>query len=268
MLKKFSAYDGIGKNALTALILTRPAHQNIELINYFKDSAVTSIDCPFIKIQTLKDYVQFDSIINRLNTYNYLIFISTNAVRMFSDRMELLSLKLPENIILASIGKSTQEVLREKYQREVYCPVDIFDSEHLLDHSVFNDVQSKMALIIRGEGGRETLKKGLETKGAEVTYGECYKRKFLSINFKGIKKITQNFKNIVFLITSNESAEHFISEVRNKDKSWLMKCSLIVNHEKIKIKLESFFDSVNVLPEISPKNIKLAIKKQSLLVKN
>ena len=261
MQKKFLAYDGIGENALTALILTRPVHQNIELINFFKGSKVTTINCPFIKIQTLKNYVLFDSIINQLNTYNYLIFISTNAVKMFIDRMDLLSLKLPEDIILASIGKSTQKILLEKYQREVYCPDYVFDSEHLLDHLVFNNVQSKMALIIRGEGGRETLKKGLENKGAKVTYGECYKRKFLPINFKEIKKITENFKNIVFLITSNESAEHFISEVRNEDKIWLMRCDLIVNHEKIKEKLESFFDSINVLPMIDPKKIKLAVKK-------
>ena len=222
---------------------------------------MTTIDYPFLKIQALKDYVPFDFLISRLSTYNYLIFISTNAVKMFIERMDLLSIKLPEDIILASIGKSTQEVLREKYQREVFCPNNIFDSEHLLDHSVFNNVQSKMALIIRGEGGRETLKKGLENKGAKVTYGECYKRKFLPIDFKEIKKNTKNFKNISFLITSNESAKHFISEVKNEDKSWLMKCNLIVNHEKIKKKLETFFSNVIVLPEINPKTIKLAIKK-------
>jgi len=246
---------------LTALILTRPVHQNIELINFFKGPKVTTIEYPFIKIQTLKNYVLFDSIINNLNTYNYLIFISTNAVKIFIDRMDLLSLKLPEDIILASIGKSTKKVLREKYQRKVYCPDNVFDSEHLLDHLVFNNVQSKKALIIRGEGGRETLKKGLENKGAGVTYGECYKRKFLPINFKEIKKNTRNFKNVVFLITSNESAEHFISEVKNEDKSWLMRCDLIVNHEKIKKKIGSFFGNVNVLNEIDPKKIKLATKK-------
>ena len=260
MQKKFSVYDGVGENTLTALILTRPVHQNIELINFFKGSKVTTIDFPFIKIQTLKNYVQFDSIINQLNTYNYLIFISTNAVKMFIDRMDLLSLKLPKDIILASIGKSTREVLRGEYQREVYCPDNIFDSEHLLNHLIFNNIQSKMALIIRGEGGRETLKKGLESKGAKVTYGECYKRKFLPINFKEIKKITRNFKKTVFLITSNESAKHFISEVTNEDKSWLMRCDLIVNHEKIKKDIESLFGSVNVLTEIEPKDIKLAIK--------
>ena len=260
MQKKFSVYDGVGENTLTALILTRPVHQNIELINFFKGSKVTTIDFPFIKIQTLKNYVQFDSIINQLNTYNYLIFISTNAVKMFIDRMDLLSLKLPKDIILASIGKSTREVLRGEYQREVYCPDNIFDSEHLLNHLIFNNIQSKMALIIRGEGGRETLKKGLESKGAKVTYGECYKRKLLPINFKEIKKITRNFKKTVFLITSNESAKHFISEVTNEDKSWLMRCDLIVNHEKIKKDIESLFGSVNVLTEIEPKDIKLAIK--------
>ena len=126
---------------MTALILTRPAHQNIELINIFKDSKVTTIDYPFLKIQALKDYVPFDYLISRLSTYNYLIFISTNAVKMFIERMDLLSIKLPEDIILASIGKSTQEVLREKYQRKVYCPNNIFDSEILLSEGliIFSD---------------------------------------------------------------------------------------------------------------------------------
>jgi uroporphyrinogen-III synthase len=100
----------------------------------------------------------------------------------------------------------------------------------------------------------------LESKGAKVTYGECYKRKLLPINFKEIRKITRNFKKTTFLITSNESAGHFISEVMNEDKSWLMRCDLIVNHEKIKKNIGSFFGNVSVLTEIDSKKIKLAIK--------
>ena len=57
------------------------------------------------------------------------------------------------------------------------------------------------------------------------------------------------------------NAKHFISEVKKEDKSWLIKCDLIVNHEKIKKRLITFFGNVIVLPEINPKNIKLAIKK-------
>ncbi len=243
--------NAIEKKLSTALILTRPAHQNKQLIEALNESSISPIDYPFIEIEALDDYELFDSIIHQLDAYHYLIFISTNAVKFFADRMNQLSLNLPQKIILASIGQTTRDALQHTFKREVSCPDEIFDSEHLLAHPIFNNIESKNVLIVRGEGGRETLKSGLEKKGSAVAYVECYKRNFLPFDLKKLKEVTKGFKSIAFLITSNESADHLISKIKNEDKDWLQYCCLIVNHEKLEKKLGLIFKKKFVSPHIN-----------------
>ena len=60
-------------------------------------------------------------------------------------------------------GKSSQILLLQKYLSvDVHSPIKTFDSEHLLKEKIYNNVEGQKILIIRGEGGRETLKNALE----------------------------------------------------------------------------------------------------------
>ena len=234
-----------------ALISTRPYEKNICLLRELENTNVSLLNFPLTEIVGLKDYVEFDSILNDLKKYQHIIFISTNAVRYFIERFKNLPIKLPDHIILSSIGPSTQEALKNEFNRNVYCPKETYDSKNLMKNKIFDNLKDKKVLIIRGGGGREVLKDILEEKGAEVNYGECYIRNYLPINFKQLKTEIKPFNQIYLLITSHESAKHFLNQNSEQDLDWLDSINIIVNHRRIKKELSLISNKIFVTNKIS-----------------
>ena len=98
-----------------ALISTRPYEKNIALFKELKSANVLLLNHPLTEIKPLEDYSKFDLILSNLNNYQHIIFISTNAVNFFVKRLKNLKIKLPNHIILSSIGPMTQEALKKQY---------------------------------------------------------------------------------------------------------------------------------------------------------
>ena len=241
--------DSAKKNI--ALISTRPYEKNIILLKELVNTNISLLNYPLTEIKPLKNYTKFDSILNNLTQYQHIIFISTNAVNFFSERLKCLRIKLPEHIIYSSIGPTTQKALENEFNINVYCPKKIYDSSHLIKNKIFNNLQDEKVLIIRGEGGREVLKDMLEEKGAKVHYGECYARNYLSINFNKLRKEVRNYNSIFLVISSYESAKHFLTQNKDYDWDWLESVNIIVNHSRIKDVLRLISNNIIVTNDLS-----------------
>ena len=232
------SYDNPEKSI--ALISTRPLKKDLENIEPKNNYKFTIIDQPLSKITPLQDYSTFDSILESIYQFHHIVFISTNAVYFFIDRLNKNKISIPNHLRFSCIGTSTRKFIENALKKNVNCPSDIYDSEYLLKHAIFNNIKNKNILIIRGKGGRETLKEGFESKEANVVYGECYNREYLSINLTKIKKTVQNFDQVYLLITSLESAIKFMSHNINQNLDWLNSINFIVNHQVIKNELQPF----------------------------
>ena len=242
------SYDNPEKSI--ALISTRPLKKGHETIGPKDNYKFTIIDQPLSKITPLKDYSSFDTVLEGINKFHHIIFISTNAVYFFVDRLNKNKISIPNHLKFSCIGPSTRKFIENSLKKDVYCPSDIYDSEHLLKHPIFNNIKNKNILIIRGKGGRETLKKGFESREANVIYGECYNREYLSLNLTKIKESVQNFDQVYLLITSLESARKFMSHNINQNLDWLNSINFIVNHQVIKNELQPF-SKVSITDNIS-----------------
>ena len=141
-----------------ALISSRPQETNVQLSDDLKNSEIKLLSFPLTEIHPLNNYQIFDGVIENIKTYQHIIFISTNAVHFFLERVKKLSLQIPKNLIFSSIGPTTKLLLQKKLSVDVHSPIKTFDSEHLLKEKIYNNVEGQKILIIRGEGGRETLK--------------------------------------------------------------------------------------------------------------
>jgi uroporphyrinogen-III synthase len=238
-----------------ALISTRPYEKNIILLKELVDTNISLLNYPLTEIKPLKNYAKFDSILSNLKKYQHIIFISTNAVHFFVERFKSLKIKLPEHIIYSSIGPATQKSLENHFNINVHCPKEIYDSKNLIANKIFNNLQDKKVLIIRGEGGRETLKDKLEEKGAEVHYGESYIRNYLLINLNQLQQETQNYNSIFLIISSYESAEHFLTQNKTHRWDWLESVNIIVNHSKIKDVLSLISNNIIVTNDLSKNSL-------------
>ena len=238
-----------------ALISTRPYEKNIVLLKELEGTNISLLNYPLTKIKPLKDYAKFDSLLNNLKNYQHIIFISTNAVHFFVERFKSLEIKLPDHIIFSSIGPTTQEALENEFNINVYCPEKKYDSKHLIKNKIFNNLQDKKVLIIRGKGGREVLKDMLEEKGAEVHYGECYIRNYLPINLNKLQNEAKNYNSIFLIISSYESATHFLTQNSTHSWAWLQSVNIIVNHPRIKDALSFISNNIIVTNNLSKNSL-------------
>ncbi|MDA9093332.1 uroporphyrinogen-III synthase [Methylophilaceae bacterium] len=246
------------------LISTRPHRTNVQLSDDLKNSEIKLLSFPLTEIYPLNNYQIFDGVIENIKTYQHIIFISTNAVHFFLERVKKLSLQIPKNLIFSSIGPTTKLSLQKKLSVDVHSPIKTFDSEHLLKEKIYNNVKGQKILIIRGEGGRETLKNALEEKGAIVNYGECYVRKYVDIDLNQLKNDLVNYHQQFFLFSSTNSVKHFIRQLSNVDKHWLQNIKIIVNHKKIEGLLSKIFKNIFVCNNIDTQNIRKLIVSEGL----
>lgn len=247
-----------------ALISTRPQKTNVQLSDELKNSEIELLSFPLTEIHPLNNYQIFDGVIENIKTYQHIIFISTNAVHFFLERVKKLSLQIPKNLIFSSIGPTTKLLLQKKLSVDVHFPIKTFDSEHLLKEKIYNNVEGQKILIIRGEGGRETLKNALEEKGGIVNYGECYVRKYVDIDLNQLKNDLVNYHHQFILFSSTNSAKHFIDQLHNIETGWLQNIKIIVNHKKIEGLLSKIFKNIFVCNNIDTQNIRKLIVSESL----
>ena len=247
-----------------ALISTRPQKTNLQLSDELKKSEINLLSFPLTEIHPLNNYQIFDGVIKNIKTYQHIIFISTNAVHFFLERVKKLSLQIPKNLIFSSIGPTTKLLLQKKFSVDVHSPIKTFDSEHILKEKIYNNVEDQKILIIRGEGGRETLKNTLEEKGATVNYGECYVRKYVDIDLNQLKNDLVSYHHQFILFSSTNSAKHFINQLHNIETGWLQNIKIIVNHKKIEGLLSKIFKNIFVCNNIDTQNIRKLIVSESL----
>jgi len=256
-------------SALT-VVNTRPEEQASKLSELLVKRGVTVINFPVIEITDLTDTLNSKLTLTRLQKCDIVIFVSANAVIKFmhllaqAQQDELLAdsqidvSEFPWKLHLATIGKSTAEILKQQTAHCLGAPIsadivpqDGSDSESLLKHPEFEDCKGKNILILRGEGGREFLAEQLRLKGARVDYLELYRRSCPEFNRPPERHqaldIWQKNKIDFIIISSSESLVNLLtilgevqSNLPNENNvaalSLLVNSKLLVVHKKIKAK--------------------------------
>jgi uroporphyrinogen-III synthase len=211
------------------IAITRPAEQANKLAKLITEAGGTPILFPLMAITPLKDYSQFEAVISEIATYDWAIFISSNAVQNGMPR--LIKQGIPANLQFAAIGPVTSKELQNFGVKTVLTPQDRFDSESLLALPEMIDVKNKKIMIIRGVGGRDVLAETLKARGAQVTFAECYQRINPQTNCDLLAQLCRDKKLHGIVVTSSEAMRHLLDLAGDAD--WLSNITLLVNHARI-----------------------------------
>jgi uroporphyrinogen-III synthase len=149
------------------VLVTRPTSQAPELIEAIQDNGGTAVHFPAIEIVP-RAHAAVAEAAAALPQADIAIFVSRNAVQF--------GLTFAEGAAIAAIGPATAAAVAANDRLVDIDPENGFDSESLLQHSVFNDVHGKAVRIIRGGDGRELLAETLRDRGATVNYLSVYDR--------------------------------------------------------------------------------------------
>ena len=211
------------------IAITRPINQAKKLAALIEQAGGTPILFPLIEIEPLKDYSQFEAVTSEIETYDWAIFISSNAVQNGMPR--LLKQGIPSNLKFAAIGPVTASELQSFGIKDVLIPNGRFDSESLLALPEMHAVSNKIILIVRGIGGREVLAESLKARGAQVSFAECYQRINPQTNCDLLANLYSEKKLHAIVVTSSEAMRHLLDLAGDAD--WLRNVALCVNHARI-----------------------------------
>jgi len=156
-----------------AVLVTRPSRQSDRLSRLVRDAGGEAVLFPALAIEPLPDAGASLAALGGLTTFDYAIFISSNAVEMGAA---LVTGAWPETLLVVAVGEGTAGALRSKGFADVIVPQLGADTESVLALPQFGRPEGKRILIFRGQGGRELLAEALRKRGAEVAYVECYRR--------------------------------------------------------------------------------------------
>jgi uroporphyrinogen-III synthase len=209
--------------------ITRPVEQAKKLTQRINNAGGHVIPFPLIEIVALDDYTQFEQEIANIHDYDWILFISSNAVQNSMPR--LIKLGIPTQLQFAAIGPTTAESLKEFGIEKVLIPKDRFDSESLLSLPEMHQMQGKKVMIVRGIGGRDVLANTLMERGAQVTFAECYQRINPQQNCDVLAHAfaKQQLQRIV--VTSSEAMRYLLAMAGDAD--WLKQVTLCVNHARV-----------------------------------
>lgn len=154
------------------VLVTRAPHQASELADRLRQASAEPILIPTISIAEPHSFAALDAALACLDTYDWMIFTSANAVEAFHRRAQFHRItQLPHHI--AAIGPATEHAARV-----VGLPVDLVPptavaeslAEQLAPHAA-----GKNFLLVRAAQARDVLPQALLQAGARVTIAEAYR---------------------------------------------------------------------------------------------
>lgn len=193
------------------IVITRPTDQAQTLSQSIQAAGGEAFHFPLIEIAALDDTSAFTQTIAQLDQFDWVIFISSNAVQSAMPFITKRWPNLPKKCTFAAIGPVTAQTLQTFGVQHVLTPQGRFDSESLLALADMQHMQGKKVLIVRGVGGRELLASTLQARGAEVQFAECYRRINPQQNLDFLLTLTQKNACHALVITSSEAMQHYLT---------------------------------------------------------
>lgn len=207
------------------VLITRPVHQARDLAAQTQYYGGLAIHFPTLEIIGTKNIKKITFCIKRLKQYDFVIFISPNSVFNTAETIHGIWPSWPKNTKILATGPGTALALK---QHELFCdyhPEEDFSSTGLLNLTALQDIKQKKILIIKGEGGRLYLAKGLRARGAQIKNLIVYKRQLPKIDND---KIPNHKATDIIICTSHSGLKNLVGLLYPLWQDILFKKQLLV----------------------------------------
>jgi uroporphyrinogen III methyltransferase/synthase len=152
------------------IVVTRDRRQAADLAEPLEELGAEVIAQPVIEIRPPADAGPLDRAIACLDTYDWLIFTSANAVRAFVERLpDIRSLRAK----ICAIGPATQAAIEALHIKVDRMPKE-YVAESLLEALAADDLAGKRVLLPRAAVARDLVPVELTRRGARVDIVEAY----------------------------------------------------------------------------------------------
>ena len=158
------------------VLVTRTRTQAGALSELLSLRGAVPIELPTIEVRPPPDYTDLDGALRRLDSYDWAVFTSVNAVRSVFDRLSTLALdtRAFRNTRVGAIGAATAVSLQERGIAADFVP-DSFVSESAVESLDGKGFDNSRVLLPTADIARQTLADGLVSFGATVDTVVAYR---------------------------------------------------------------------------------------------
>ena len=221
-------------NSVRGVLVTRPLGGAANTLCAAVEAAgYRAYSQPLIELSALSQLppVQRHMVLD-LDQYQHIIFISANAVRFGMDVVTDHWPQLPLGINWYAVGTATARGL-EAFDIHAVTPGSDMSSEGLLALPYLRNVEGQRVLIVKGEGGRHTLRTELLHRGALVDELACYRRGLPELPPGYLAGRLEQWDIDVILLSSGEGLANLLLLLSPAETTKLKAIGLIVPSERV-----------------------------------
>lgn len=195
------------------IVVTRAREQATELCTELTNLGATPLLMPMIKIAPRDNLSALDQAIQTIETYDWLIFTSTNTVAIFWDRWAALrGNRFPTTPKVAAVGSTTADALRQHGSEPTFVP-DKFVAAKIA--SGLGAIGGAHILLPQAEIARPELADMLRAQGAQVDTLPVYQTLPLALEQAAVAALQQGVDVIIF--TSPSTVQNFCTALRQQN---------------------------------------------------
>ena len=212
--------------AEVTILVTRPREQAAALVEPLQQAGAQVLLLPTLAIEAIPISAAQRSLILDLDQYAFVICVSPNAARLGLEALADYWPQWPVQQHWLAVGPATGEAMAD-WGLNLKVAQQGATSETLLDWPELQDLTDKRVLILRGEGGRETLADTLRQRGARVDYLELYRRSVPTEDPTALLQALQHQPSVILTVTSGDGLRNLMTMVGDALPR-LQSCPLVV----------------------------------------
>lgn len=199
--------------AKVRILITRTRHQASDLATQLEALGATPILIPTIEIAPPQSCVALDAALANLESFDWLIFTSANAVEVFHQRMTSLEIQVgnrasdplsshpPQSPFpqIAAIGPATAKAVQG-----IGLTVDLIPPQFVaesLAEALIPQAPGKSFLLIRAAEARDILPAALTAAGAHLTIADAYRNQIPPDSIPALQQLFASPANYPHAIT-------------------------------------------------------------------
>jgi uroporphyrinogen III methyltransferase/synthase len=198
------------------ILITRARKQAEEFSSLLEDYGAEVFVFPTIEIALPEDWQPLDKTLEKLDTYDWIIFTSVNGVKYFAQRLKekgITRAALASKKICA-IGPRTQKELAKMGLTITFMPTE-YRAEGVAEGLKAQGIQGKKILLPRAREARRILPEALREAGALVDEVEVYQTVKPARGKASLEAILKKGIDVV-VFTSSSTVRNFMELLSDK----------------------------------------------------
>jgi uroporphyrinogen-III synthase/uroporphyrinogen III methyltransferase/synthase len=202
------------------VLVTRAAHQAGKLSEGLRALGAEPVEVPVLEIRPPASFEPLDAALRQLDSYDWLILTSANAVRALVERASFLGLSLTPSQV-AAVGEATASAARKIGLQVAFVP-EAYVAESLVDglrQSLQNQPSTQRILLARAAVARDVIPEVLRAVGALVDVVDAYRNVMPEAAPEQLRQALRTGIDAA-TFTSSSSATHLAEAAHSAKVAW------------------------------------------------